>query len=167
MNKSRIYLLSSLLALILATTNSYAQTTTDSSADNPFLGVWRTQKKADDEESRWADVKIEPCATNAQQLCGKIVALEEPIDPETGKPKLDKHNPDNSKRDRPLMGLELMWGYEKGSNNEYDDGQIYSPRAGETYSSDMSIDPNDPNKLNVVGKVLFFSKTQTWTRVKP
>lgn len=37
--------------------------------------------------------------------------LKEPIDEETGKPKLDKRNPDKSKRTVPTLGLVNLHGF--------------------------------------------------------
>ena len=54
-------------------------------------GMWSSR----DNEAR---VQIFNCG---QAICGKIAALTEPNDPQNGKPKLDKFNKDESKRERP------------------------------------------------------------------
>jgi hypothetical protein len=54
-----------------------------------------------------ARVRIAPCG-NA--LCGAIVALKEPADPDTGRPKTDKHNADAGKRSRPMIGVRILLG---------------------------------------------------------
>ena len=41
-------------------------------------------------------VRISSCAGN--KLCAKLVWLNHPVDPSTGKPKTDKLNPDQIKR---------------------------------------------------------------------
>ena len=43
-------------------------------------------------------------------LCGTIIWLKEPNDPDTGKPKTDKNNSDASKRSRPLIGVQIVLG---------------------------------------------------------
>src|SRR5262249_24514412 len=56
-------------------------------AGNPG-GKWLTKDGT-------ATVNIAPCG---EALCGTIVALKEPNDPKTGKPKVDSENPDTAKR---------------------------------------------------------------------
>lgn len=121
------------------------------------LGYWKT-------EDQKAIVNIYPCLNDQQKLCGKIVKLRDPIDPETGNPKVDKKNDDAKLRDRPLLGLEMLTGFipEKGSATKWEEGAIYSPTEGKTYRSTMEL---DGDTLKVAGYVLFFSKTQKWTRV--
>ncbi len=125
-------------------------------------GVWQTEKKED--ENRTAHVEISNCTDNPEQLCGKIIALEEPIDPETGEPKRDKQNPEKNLRDRPVMGLLMLKGFDKKDDMTYVDGTIYSPRTGKTYESKIHLTKD--GILKVTGYVFFFSKTQDWTRVK-
>jgi len=47
-------------------------------------------------------VRIANCGA---ALCGTLASMNTPTDPATGRPWTDKHNPDPSKRDRPLIGL--------------------------------------------------------------
>lgn len=150
-----------LLTMPLITTILCAQDSMLSEATG-IKGVWQTQKQED--ENRTAHVQISDCDDNPQQLCGKIIALEEPIDPETGKPKLDKKNPDESLRDRPIMGVKMLEGFNKEDENTYTGGTIYSPRTGKTYESKIHLTKD--GVLEVTGYVFFFSKTQEWTRVK-
>jgi hypothetical protein len=41
-------------------------------------------------------------------LCGVLVWLEEPLDPQTNQPKIDKRNADASKQGRPLLGIPIV-----------------------------------------------------------
>src|SRR5690606_454380 len=56
-----------------------------------------------------ARVKIEK--VNGKFI-GTTVWLQEPNDPETGKPALDKNNPDASLRSKPKLGLVIMKDFE-------------------------------------------------------
>jgi uncharacterized protein (DUF2147 family) len=150
-----LFTLSMLSPLAMATSAEHS---------SPLVGVWLTEKKED--ESSQAKVEIAPCASKAEQLCGKIIWLEEPIDSETGKPKLDKQNPDKALRDRPIMGVEMLAGFNKETDTHYTGGSIYSPKTGKTYSSELEVKDENKDQLHVTGKVLFFSSTQTWNRVK-
>lgn len=97
---------------------------------------------------------------------GKLIWLSDPIDPATGKPKLDAKNTDQSKRSRALMGLPLMYNFKYDGGSVWTDGKIYNPEDGKEYNCKMTLE--DPNTLLVRGYVgiSLFGKTQTWTRVK-
>lgn len=149
--------LPTLTALTLMATNALAFEAKD------YHGKWKTEAKG--EETKTATVDIAPCDNNTQNLCGKIVGLDEPLDPETNLPKKDKKNKDKSLRDRPIMGLQMISDLKPQKNGKgYEDGEIYSPKTGKTYRASMKL--KDQNTLNVKGHVFIFSSTQTWTRVQ-
>ncbi len=97
---------------------------------------------------------------------GKLVWLQIPNDPTSGKPKLDVKNGDESRRSRPLMNLPIMYNLQYKSGNVWDDGKIYNPEDGKEYNCKMTL--KDPNTLDVRGYlgVSILGKTQTWVRVK-
>src|SRR5271156_191561 len=64
------------------------------------MGTWYT---ADND----SQIRIVNCGG---ALCGSLVWLKEPNDPDTGKPKLDKHNADAGKQGRPLLGVQIVLG---------------------------------------------------------
>ncbi|USG59472.1 DUF2147 domain-containing protein [Sneathiella marina] len=105
-------------------------------------------------------VKIEPCG---DKFCGKIVWLKEPNNAE-GKPKKDINNTDEALRGRPILGMELLNGFSPESKTEWDDGTIYNPEDGKTYSSTLTIAKS--GELEVEGCVLFICKTQVWKKVE-
>ena len=117
-------------------------------------GTWLT-------ESKKAHVEIFDCNG---KLCGKVVWLKEPLD-DKGQPKLDKENEDEKLRKRPIMGHHMISNMEPDGDNEWDGGTIYNAEDGKTYSSEMTL-LADNKTLNVAGCVLFFCKSQVWTRVK-
>ncbi|WP_375435533.1 DUF2147 domain-containing protein [uncultured Hymenobacter sp.] len=120
------------------------------------LGVWtNTEKKATFEIYKCGD-----------KLCGKIVTLTVPNDPATGKPKTDSMNPDPKLRNRPRLGLVFMQGFEYDDDNKWDDGKIYDPESGKTYSCYMKM--NSANSMEVKGYIGFsmIGKSQNWSRVK-
>lgn len=106
-------------------------------------------------------VAIEPCG---KEVCGRIVWLREPLD-DAGKPKLDGKNRREGLRDRPLIGLPLLTGFVPGKKQgTYEDGDIYNPEDGKTYSSEMAL--LEDGTLKVEGCVLIFCKEQIWTPVE-
>ena len=120
------------------------------------LGVWTNAEKK-------ATFEIYKCG---DKLCGKIVSLTIPNDPATGKPKTDSQNPDLKLRSRPRLGLVFMQGFKYDSDNKWDDGKIYDPETGKTYSCYMKMESQ--STMEVKGYIGFslIGKSQTWTRVK-
>ena len=104
-----------------------------------------------------------PCEDDNEKLCGEIVWLRSPLGKD-GKPRRDIHNDNKSLRDRPIMGLRVLWDLEDDGRGEWDDGEIYNPEDGETYDAEM--EEVDANTLKVRGCVWFLCKTQTWERVE-
>ena len=124
--------------------------------DNPdaIVGVWKTGEGN-------AMVKI---YKNGNKYQGRVVWLKEPIDPETGKPKLDKNNADQAAKSKPVLGLINIWGFVPKEENLWDEGNIYDPKNGNTYSSTMKL--INANSLEVRGYigVSLIGRTDTWTR---
>jgi uncharacterized protein (DUF2147 family) len=125
----------------------------DSEADE-LLGIWLNHEKD-------AHVKIYKCG---EEYCGKIVWLKNPE--EDGAPKKDKHNPDESLQSRPLKGLDILYGFNFDNNRKWDNGKIYNPRDGKTYSCYLKI--LDDGRLKVRGFVgiSLIGKTNYWSRIE-
>jgi uncharacterized protein (DUF2147 family) len=117
------------------------------------LGTWLTTDGK-------AHIEIFQCGA---LYCGKIVWLSEPL--ENGQPKRDKENPDQDLRDRPIIGLILMRGFEYEGDATWSGGTVYDPESGDEYQGKMTL--KDPMTLDLRGYVLLplFGRTETWTRV--
>ncbi len=117
-----------------------------------ILGTWYNGEK---------DAKIEIYHCD-DKFCGKIIWLKNPT--EDGHPKLDKHNPDEILQKRGLMGLNILNGFSYKGDKTWEDGQIYNPRDGNTYSCYLKL--LDDGSLKVRGYIGFslIGKTQYWTR---
>ena len=137
------------VGLFISSFNSFA-------LDNPdaIVGVWKTGEGT-------AMVKI---YKNGNKYQGRVVWLKEPNDPETGKPKLDKNNSDPAAKSKPVLGLINIWGFVPKEENLWDEGNIYDPKNGNTYSSTMKL--INANSLEVRGYigVSLIGRTDTWTR---
>jgi uncharacterized protein (DUF2147 family) len=116
-------------------------------------GTWMT-------EGGKATVRIAPCA---DALCGTIIALKEPNDPETGRPKTDKNNADPSQRNRPVVGSLIVLGMKPNGANKWS-GQVYNAEDGKTYTGAITL--QGANALKLEGCILggLICKGQTWTR---
>jgi uncharacterized protein (DUF2147 family) len=64
------------------------------------------------------------------------------------------------------MGMVLMKDFEYDAKNVWDDGEIYDPKSGKTYSCKMTL--TDPDHLEVRGYVgiSLIGRTDKWTRAK-
>lgn len=141
-----------LFTLLLAFSSSilFAQTESDA-----ILGVWETG-------SGKARVKIDKVG---DKFYGKIVWLREPLN-EEGKPKVDKNNPDENLRTVPILGYKLIKDFSYKGEKTWEDGTIYDPENGSTYS--CTIKMTDENTLDVRGfiGVSLFGRTDVWKRVQ-
>lgn len=151
MNALRLTTLSLLLCFSL--------TALASVSDDPeaILGRWLSSKKRN-------QVQIYKQGT---KYYGKLVWMLEPNDPVTNKPKVDRQNPDEKLRNRPLMNAVLVTNLTYKGNNIWGDGEIYNPEDGKTYNCQVSL--KDPNSIDLRGYVMglsFLGKSRTWTRVK-
>ena len=95
-------------------------------------------------------------------MCGNIVALKEPISKIDGKPKVDRENPDASKRKRQLIGLPILIGMRPSGENKWK-GSIYNPDDGKTYSATVSLDGNRMKVRGCVAAIL--CKSNNFVRV--
>ncbi len=136
------------LIFIMTITFSYAQSGVE--------GIWYNTKK---------DGKIKVYQQDGKYY-GEIVWLLEPNDENDGKPKRDINNPDDSKHQNPIIGLVVLKDLEFDEDNVWDNGKIYDPENGKTYSCKMTL--KDKDHLDVRGFIGFslLGRTENWTRAK-
>lgn len=133
-------------ALALVAPLTWAQQADD------ILGIWYNQEKT-------AKVEI---FKRGDKYFGKIVWLKEPM--RDGKPKLDRENEDESLRTRPIMGLEILKDFEF-DDDEWEDGTIYDPKNGETYSCYMEKDGDSLKVRGYIG-ISLIGRTAIWTKAE-
>lgn len=121
---------------------------------NDILGYWFNEEK---------DAKVEIYQDNGKYY-GKVVWLEEPNEPDTGLPKLDDENSDEALQSRPIMGLLLMKDFVFDGDDEWEDGEIYDPKSGNTYSCYMRFDSKDVLKVRGFIGISWIGRTTYWTR---
>jgi uncharacterized protein (DUF2147 family) len=127
-------------------------TSTFAQADK-ILGTWLSaDKKAHIEMYKSNDIYY-----------GKIIWLQQPNDPATGKPKIDAKNPDASKRSQPIVGSLVFYNF-KYKDGEYTGGKIYDCRDGQIYNGKLWV--NADGTLSMRGYIGFLYSTETWTRLK-
>ena len=144
-------LMFALVALLVSNVAAFAQ-----NAD-AIVGLWAPS-------SGKARVQI---FKQGEKYMGRIVWLREPVDPATGKPKVDKNNEDEAKRSKPLLGYMLLDNFVfKSEDKLWEDGTIYDPENGSTYKCKINMPDN--NTLDVRGfiGVSLFGRTDTWKRLQ-
>ncbi len=93
------------------------------------------------------------------KYCGRIVWLKDPFE-------LDKNNPDPNRQKEKLMGKLMLLNFVY-DDTEWEDGTIYDPGNGKTYSCKMWLEGK--NKLWVKGYIgiSLIGRKELWTRVIP
>lgn len=123
-------------------------------AQDQIVGVWFNTAK---------DGKVEIYKAG-EKYFGQIVWLKEPIDENTGKPKTDLNNPDGSKQKNAIIGLKVLKNFEYKGGDVWENGKIYDPENGKTYSCKITM--RDSENLDVRGFIGFslLGRTENWTR---
>jgi uncharacterized protein (DUF2147 family) len=136
-------------ALCASFTPSLAQNATKVAATQDATkvsGVWQSQ-------SGITRVRVTPCGSG---LCGTVVWQKTP--------SKDVHNPDPAKRDRSIVGVQLVSNMKPVSHNEWS-GAIYNYEDGKTYHGKVKV--NGGNSIDIGGCVMggMVCQSKTWTKV--
>ncbi|MFZ5939361.1 MAG: DUF2147 domain-containing protein [Bacteroidota bacterium] len=122
-----------------------------------IVGIWLTEKKTS---------QVEVYKGTDGKYYGKICWLETPN--EDGKPKVDKENPDEKLKTRPLLGLNIVNGFKyNAGDKEWEDGTIYDPDNGKTYDCYAWFEDGNYNTLYLKGYVLgikWMGRSTVWLR---
>ncbi|WP_317898407.1 DUF2147 domain-containing protein [Aurantibacillus circumpalustris] len=137
------------LLLFLSSTLFNAQ----SKNPDAVLGTWLTA-------SGKAKVQI---YKEGNKYNGKIVWLRNP-NYEDGKIKVDKNNPDKAKQSVPLVGLNMLKNF-VFDDDEWEDGTIYDPENGKTYSCTIKFRNGMLDLRGYIG-ISLIGRTQTWFKVE-
>ncbi len=117
------------------------------------LGVWL----ALGDDGGKGHIEIYECG---DKLCGKLVWSS---DPEVR----DIHNPDESKRDRLVVGTDILTELTPDGENFWDSGRIYDSTTGKTWNCNITVLPgNDKLKIRGYWGISLFGQSRVWDRVK-
>lgn len=116
-------------------------------------GTWLT-------ENGRSRVRIADCGG---ALCGTVVWLKEPNDPETGKPKTDKNNADAGKRSRPIIGVPIILSMKPAGAAKWA-GHVYNAEDGKTYTGNLTYAGGNSLQLEGCAMGGLFCRSQTWTK---
>jgi uncharacterized protein (DUF2147 family) len=118
------------------------------------IGFWLNQDQG------WV-VETAPCASG---LCGHLVGFRKTQ--YDGYVARDAQNPDKTKRNTPLCGLMLLGGFtpSKEAAAKWENGWVYDPDSGSTYSGVAELVDRDTVKLRGYVLLPLFGRTLTLIR---
>jgi len=120
-----------------------------------LAGNWATPSGGVVEFGRCGKASGEP------STCGRIAALGG----SAGAERLDKRNPSERLRARPVLGLEILSGISPAGAGAWNVEALYNPDDGRTYRGAVRLLGDD--RLELKGCALaIFCQTQTWRRVR-
>lgn len=95
----------------------------------------------------------------AGKYYGKIILNKDPN-------KLDVNNPDKAKQTRKVLGLDILNDFKFDGDDTWENGTIYDPKNGKTYSCKITREANgDLNIRGFVG-ISLLGRTETFTKLK-
>jgi uncharacterized protein (DUF2147 family) len=134
------------LLLALASFLSPGLASAQKSTPNEIIGVYWSPKK---------DARIE-IFLKGQQYFGKFIWA--------ANPRKDTKNPSKALQNRYLIGVEFLTGFTY-DDGVYDDGEIYDPETGKTYSCKMSLEGTSLKIRGYMG-ISLFGRTEYFERIK-
>jgi uncharacterized protein (DUF2147 family) len=131
-----------------------------------FVGLLAFSQTNADIVGEWYNAEKDAVITLFEEnetVSGKITWMQFPND-DNGNPKTDPLNPDEKLKSRARMGMVMMTGFAYDEDNVWDDGELYDPKKGKTYSGMMTL--KDKNTIDLRGYIgfSFIGRSSTWTR---
>ncbi len=122
-----------------------------------ITGIWWNDEKT-------TKIKVEK--ENGKYL-GTIVYMI-PEKYENGQPPKDDNNPDEKLQDRSLIGLQILSGLEyDAKDEEWNNGEIYDPKSGNTYTCYAWLESDDLLKLKgYVAGIRLLGRSSEWYRTE-
>lgn len=140
------------LGLLLCTLVSFL-----GNGQDEILGTWLNEEK---------DGKIF-VYKQADEYFGRVTWIEHDTNDDGTSPRLDSENPDSKLAEKPIVGLIILENLEwDDDDNEWDDGEIYDPRSGNTYSCYAKLEDDDTLFLKGYIGFSLIGRSTLWTRVK-
>lgn len=78
----------------------------------------------------------------------------------------DKNNPKESERSKPIVGKVILKGFEYDGKDVWDEGTIYDPESGKTYSCKITRQKDGSLKVRGFIGISLVGRTSIWTRVE-
>jgi len=116
-------------------------------------GIWLAQDGA--------QVRIAKCGQQA--LCATVAAAKSPVDPDTGQPWTDKHNPDQNARMHPLVGVYVLYNMLPEAPGKWS-GTLYNTDDGHTYPGHLL--ETGPRSIRIEGCAIGICGGRNLTRIR-
>lgn len=113
---------------------------------DPINAIWKTAAKD-------AEISI---YKEGEYYFGKITWMKEP-----GK---DTKNPKAELRSRDLMGAVILSNFVFNGKDKWEDGRIYDPSGGKTYSCTMKLKNNNILEIRGYIGISLLGRTEKWTK---
>ena len=131
-----------------------------------FVGLLAFSQTNADIVGEWYNAEKDAVITLFEEnetVSGKITWMKFPND-DNGNPKTDPLNPDEKLKSRARMGMVMMSGFAYDEDSVWQDGDLYDPKKGKSYSGMMTM--KDVNTLDLRGYIgfSFIGRSSTWTR---
>jgi uncharacterized protein (DUF2147 family) len=131
----------------------------------PAAVAFGSLEAAADPRGLWRDkdgttIRVQRCGA---ALCGTIVGLSPRLDPATGRPWTDKHNPDPARRARPLVGVPVFIAMRPSGPGKWS-GRLYNSDDGQSLEGHL-IDAG-PATLRVEGCAMGLCGGEDLSRVR-
>jgi len=91
--------------------------------------------------------------------------VEKIVDPAKQDSKCDECASDDPRKGKPVIGMTILTGLKKDSDNVYSGGNILDPNNGKTYNAKVTVIEGG-KKLEMRGSILFIGRTQIWIRAE-
>lgn len=143
------------MALLLSVSSTYAARDMNRASLNSVVGYWAT---VDDQTGKVRSI------IHIYENNGVIYGRIEKIFKQPGDTGICSSCPGQF-RNRPILGLTIIWGLEKTGPNVWSGGEILDPKSGKIYRLMLTLD--DGGKVLLArGYVGFslFGRTQNWYR---
>lgn len=134
--------------MLAATTGLRAQTT-----ESAVVGRWESDEK---------DVRME-FFKDGDQYKARLLWGNKVVEADGKTSRKDTQNPDKNLRSRDILGAVTLTGLKWDGKNGYEDGKIYDPPSGKTYTCKAWLE-NDKLHLRGYLGVSLFGKTVVWHR---
>jgi uncharacterized protein (DUF2147 family) len=105
-------------------------------------------------------IRVSPCGRN---LCGFIVQANSPLETDTGRALTDKNNADPAKRNRPLVGAEVLISMHHEDPTKWS-GQLYNVKDGQNYWGNLI--ETGPSSIRIEGCWLGICGGEDLTRIR-
>lgn len=146
------------LLFVLCSFGFKNHTTVTLNVANDIVGLWYNDTKS---------AKIGIYLSSNNKYNGKIEWLREPNDA-NGNPKKDPKNPNDNLQNRDRLGMVILWNFEfNAKDNKWENGNIYDPNNGKTYSGYITKEGKD--KLHLRGYIAgmtWLGRTSTWEKAE-